>query len=112
MPWSPDGPVAYTKISSMCFKLMIAVSFFGIFQKFILKIISWKKDFMLFTVYFLICVSWFVFAKGHSHIHAHINFVNWYFGFIATIIYLSLETISNNISMIKLFFFKLKNKYY
>lgn len=112
MPWSPDGPVAYTKISSMCFKLMIAVSFFGIFQKFILKIMSWKKDFMLFTVYFLICVSWFVFAKGHSHIHTHINFVNWYFGFIATIIYLSLETISNNILMIKLFFFKLKNKYY
>lgn len=111
IPWSPDGPLAYKEISSIIFKLMIAVSLFGIFQKFILRIISWKKDLILFTVYFLICISWFVFAKGHSYIHMHINFVNWYFGFIATIIYLSLETISNNILFIKSFFFKIRNKY-
>lgn len=112
LPWSPDGPVAYEKISSMSFKLMIAISFFGIFQKFILKIITWKRDLMLLTVYFLVCISWFIFGKGHSYIHTHINFVIWYFGFIATIIYLSLETINNNFLIIKLFFFKIKKKYY
>lgn len=108
LPWSPDGPAAYTKISSMSFKLMIALSVFGIFQKFILKIISWKKELMLISFYFLVCISWFVFAKGHSYIHTHINFVNWYFGFIATIIYLSTETICFNFIFIKSLFNKVK----
>ena len=49
--------------------------------KHIVKRKSLNKEFWLFVVSFLTCISWFVLGKSHSHIH-HINFVMWYMGFI------------------------------
>lgn len=42
----------------------------------------------LFIAFLLPATSWFVLAKGHSGVHAHINFVLWYFGFVAAILYI------------------------
>lgn len=45
----------------------------------------------LFVAFLLPPISWFVLAKGHSGIHTHINYVLWYFGFVATLAYLCLD---------------------
>lgn len=42
----------------------------------------------MFVVFALPAISWFVFGKAHSYIHTHINFVLWYLGFIAVLLYI------------------------
>lgn len=42
----------------------------------------------MFAVFALPAISWFVFGKAHSYIHTHMNFVLWYFGFIAVLLYI------------------------
>lgn len=42
----------------------------------------------LYYVMLLAPMSWFVLAKSHSYVHTHMNFVLWYFGFIAIMIYM------------------------
>lgn len=42
----------------------------------------------MFVVFALPAISWFVFGKAHSYIHTHMNFVLWYFGFIAVLLYI------------------------
>lgn len=40
------------------------------------------------VVFALPAISWFVFGKTHSYIHTHMNFVLWYLGFIAVLLYI------------------------
>jgi len=49
--------------------------------KHIVKRKSLDKEFWIFVVSFLTCVSWFMFCKSHSFIH-HFNIVMWYMGYI------------------------------
>lgn len=42
----------------------------------------------MFVVFALPAISWFVFGKAHSYIHTHMNFVLWYLGFIAVLLYI------------------------
>ncbi len=41
----------------------------------------------MFSVFALPALSWFIFGKAQSYIHTHINFILWYFGFIAVLLY-------------------------
>ena len=47
------------------------------------------RDAGLFIAFLLPPLSWFILAKGHSGVHTHMNYVLWYFGFSACIVYLS-----------------------
>lgn len=47
-----------------------------------------RNDLALFITFFLPPLSWFVLAKAHSYIHFHMNFVLWYFGFVAALFHI------------------------
>jgi hypothetical protein len=47
------------------------------------------RDAGLFIAFLMPPLSWFVLAKAHSYIHVHKNFMLWYLGFAAAIIYIS-----------------------
>ncbi|WP_156374407.1 hypothetical protein [Pseudorhodoferax sp. Leaf274] len=51
--------------------------------------IQWRADTALFFVFLIVPLSWFVLAKGHSFIHTQLNFVLWYFGFVAALLHVS-----------------------
>lgn len=42
----------------------------------------------LFIAFVPATFSWLVLAKAHSYVHPHLNFVLWYFGGVATMIYI------------------------
>ncbi len=42
----------------------------------------------MLVIFALPAISWFVFGKAHSYIHTHMNFVLWYLGFIAVLLYI------------------------
>ena len=44
----------------------------------------------MFAVFALVAISWFVLGKSHSFIHTHMNFVVWYLGFVAVLLYIPL----------------------
>ena len=46
-----------------------------------------KEKFVAFIIFMLPALSWFVLGKSHSYVHTHMNFVLWYFGFIAVVMY-------------------------
>lgn len=47
----------------------------------------------LYAASFFAAVSWFVLAKAHSHIHTHMNYVLWYFGFVQACLYIPLKRV-------------------
>lgn len=47
----------------------------------------------LYIVFFLTSISWFCLAKSHSYIHAHMNYVLWYFGFVQICFYIIADRI-------------------
>ena len=77
---------------------------FALIPVFIYKYIKTRnlldKEMWLFIFSFISCVSWFIFAKNHSYIHTHMNYVMWYMGYIQISIYILLKFILN-LSLIK-----------
>ena len=55
------------------------------------------NDMLLYVVFFITSISWFVLAKPHSHIHKHMNYVLWYFGFVQICFYIILNHIRNGL---------------
>lgn len=51
--------------------------------------IQWRADTALFFGFLIVPLSWFLLAKGHSFIHTQLNFVLWYFGFVASLLHVS-----------------------
>ncbi len=51
----------------------------------------WRSQAGLLLAFVLAPLSWFVLAKAHSAQHTHVNFVLWYFGFAAVIVYIPLS---------------------
>lgn len=47
----------------------------------------------MYGIFFLTSISWFCLAKAHSYIHAHINYVLWYFGFVQICFYIIINKI-------------------
>ncbi len=54
----------------------------------ILKTHKSFADLAIFVAFILPPVSWLILAKGHSAIHTHINYVLWYFGFVAALLHI------------------------
>jgi hypothetical protein len=52
---------------------------------------QWKTQAGLLLAFVFVPLSWFVLAKAHSAVHTHVNFVLWYFGFAAVILYVPLS---------------------
>lgn len=74
------------------FRLLLVFSLGGLVYKFLRKHPSRQRDAVLLAFFFIVPVSWFVLAKGHSYIHTHLNYVLWYFGFVQALIYVSFNT--------------------
>ncbi len=49
----------------------------------------------LYFIFLVTCTSWFVLGKAHSYLHAHINYVLWYFGYIQVCFYIIIDEIIN-----------------
>lgn len=48
---------------------------------------KYKENLALFITFGIASISWFVLGKSHSYIHTHMNYVMWYFGFVAVLVY-------------------------
>lgn len=72
---------------------LIVLSLLGIVLKGVFRHRHFRRDLMMFVVFFSVPVSWFVFAKGHSFTQTHINFVLWYIGFMPALLYLGISTL-------------------
>lgn len=46
-----------------------------------------RKQFYLLITFALPALSWYILGKSHSYVHTHMNFVLWYFGFVAVTFY-------------------------
>lgn len=51
------------------------------------------RSMFMYGYFFLAAVSWFCLAKSHSHIHTHMNFVLWYFGFVQACFYIIVKKV-------------------
>lgn len=76
-------------ISGSSFLLLLLISVGTIFYRFYKNHQNKTRELGLFIAFLMPPLSWFVLAKSHSYVHTHINFVLWYFGFAAAIIYIS-----------------------
>lgn len=54
-----------------------------------------KLNSAMFIVFSLAPLSWYFLGKSHSFIHTHMNYVLWYFGFIAVLIYIPIQYFYN-----------------
>lgn len=53
----------------------------------------------MYSIFFLASISWFCLAKSHSYIHAHMNYVLWYFGYIQTCLYVIVKKIAERFGL-------------
>ena len=49
----------------------------------------------MFIIFLLPALSWYFLGKSHSYIHTHMNFVLWYFGFVAVLFYIPFQYIKD-----------------
>ena len=76
------------------FKLLIGVAVAGIVYKLLVRHNTRWRDLVVFASLFVVPVSWFVIGKAHSFDHPHMNFVLWYFGFVAALVYVAFNTVA------------------
>ncbi len=74
------------------FKVLLIFSVIGVLYKLSIKHVTRYRDTVLIAFFFIVPVSWFVLAKGHSYEHTHMNYVLWYFGFVQALLYVSFNT--------------------
>lgn len=80
-------------LPSLSFMILTGLAMVTLLYKFTAMHISRWRDFGLFFIFAFGPISWFVLAKSHSYVHPHLNFVLWYFGFVAAILYISVDGI-------------------
>jgi hypothetical protein len=80
-------------ISGIFALLLLGTSVAIFIHKYRNKRYPYDKDFWLFILSFLTCISWFVLGKSHSFGHLHMNFVMWYMGFIQVCVYVVVKDI-------------------
>ena len=87
--------------------IIVGIKFTGnfcvlILLDFILLIYAIKNDAQrkllaaMLMVFALPAISWFIFGKAQSYIHTHMDFVLWYFGFVAVAFYIPVLTIKKH----------------
>lgn len=65
----------------------------------IIMLLKFKKsnsknlNIAVFIIFLLPALSWYFLGKSHSYIHTHMNFVLWYFGFVAVLFYIPFQYI-------------------
>ena len=65
----------------------------------IIMLLKFKKsnsknlNIAMFIIFLLPALSWYFLGKSHSYIHTHMNFVLWYFGFVAVLFYIPFQYI-------------------
>lgn len=74
------------------FKLLIAFAGIGLLVKKLTAHKTFARDLVFVSYMSLIPLSWYVLAKGHSYIHAHMNYVLWYLGFFPALIYVCINS--------------------
>ena len=52
------------------------------------------RDVILYIGFLITALSWIVIAKPHSYIHAHLNFVLWYTGFVQICLYIIIKGVT------------------
>lgn len=87
------GTPLVTGVSGNSFKILIIITIFGLWIKKRIKHKTFTRDFVLIAYMSLIPLSWYVMAKGHSHIHTHMNYVLWYLGFVPALFFVCMNTI-------------------
>ena len=80
-------------IPGSAFYILVILSVVTIFYEYYANHQNKARDAGLFLAFLMPPLSWFVLAKAHSYVHTHMNFVLWYFGFAACILYVSLNGI-------------------
>jgi hypothetical protein len=75
------------------FLALIVLCLAGLLHKAITGHEHFRRDFAVFVVFLSVPVSWFVLAKGHAFTQTHINFVLWYFGFMAALFHCSWSSV-------------------
>ncbi|MFJ5446433.1 hypothetical protein ACIKP9_09355 [Methylobacillus methanolivorans] len=81
------------EVSGKSFKVLIIIAILGLWIKKKIKHKTFVRDFALIAYMSLIPLSWYVMAKGHSHIHTHMNYVLWYLGFVPALFYVCVNAI-------------------
>lgn len=76
------------------FLAMIGLCVLGLIHKAVRGHAHFRRDLAVFVVFFSVPASWLVLAKGHSFTQTHINFVLWYFGFMAALFHVSWSTVT------------------
>lgn len=74
------------------FWALLAFSIGGMIFKFVIRHPTRQRDLVAYVTFFAVPASWFVFAKGHSYSHTHINFVLWNIGFMPVLFYVCIQT--------------------
>ncbi|TNF69106.1 MAG: hypothetical protein EP298_05155 [Gammaproteobacteria bacterium] len=101
--WFPSYPTPLLYgISGAYFKYLLMISLFVAIYHYFYGDQKKQQQLPLLIISILSPLSWFVLAKAHSYIHTHLNFVLWYFGTVAMIIYILGNTLINMFSNAKL----------
>lgn len=86
--WS--GPLLFM-IGGRVFPVLMVTALMVILFKFRSGHSTRWRDAAMYLIFAAGPVSWYVLAKGHSHVHTFLNFVLWYFGFVAAVGFINFE---------------------
>lgn len=70
------------------FSILLSGAVLTLFYRYIVLKMRDFADLAIFVAFILPPVSWFILAKGHSGVHTHMNYVLWYFGFVAAVLHI------------------------
>lgn len=80
-------------------KGILGITFIALIIINIIMLLKFKKsnsknlNIAMFIIFLLPALSWYFLGKSHSYIHTHMNFVLWYFGFVAVLFYIPFQYI-------------------
>ena len=81
-------------LKDISLKLMLVLSFIAVIVEYIRGDKQEARHNLSLIIAFIIpAISWYVLGKSHSFIHTHMNYVLWYMGGIASIIYIIFKEI-------------------
>jgi hypothetical protein len=84
-------PVVLWANYQFVFATLIVLALLSLVYQYLTSNIARHRDAVLIVVMLTAPLSWFVLMRGHSVIHAHLNYVLWYFGFIPSLLFVALR---------------------
>lgn len=103
MNWNTDV-LSFSKLITLsfgkkCMAVLIAVALIFTFLEIKARQTKGRAYLAMIMTFILPAVSWYFLAKGHSFIHTHMNYVLWYFGFVAVLVYIPYDYLTNHFSL-------------